>query len=164
MTRKKILDPLYIIPKYLSGIPCSKIGRTIECDEGTVRRRLKEWNVFGLYNPKYKWKGNRKEYHKIYDRERYLKNKEEIDLRNKRYREKTLRKVREYKKDRGCKYCNEGDPCCLDFHHLDPEEKEFEISTMIKKGFSWKRILKEINKCDIICSNCHRKYHCSSVD
>lgn len=58
----------------------------------------------------------------------------------------------------GCSACNESDPCCLDFHHLDPNSKDKKISQLIKYG-SKKRILKEASKCIVLCSNCHRKTH-----
>jgi len=42
----------------------------------------------------------------------------------------------------------------LDFHHINPEEKEFTLSV---KGlcYSWTSILKEAKKCIIVCKNCH---------
>ncbi len=63
----------------------------------------------------------------------------------------------EYKGARGCSRCNEVDPICLDFHHLDPTIKDGMISTMMT--CSQKRILDEISKCIILCANCHRKEH-----
>ena len=59
----------------------------------------------------------------------------------------------------GCKYCDETDPSCLEFHHRNPEEKENKISDLVKYGYSLTTIKKEINKCDCICSNCHSKLH-----
>src|SRR3989344_3716406 len=45
----------------------------------------------------------------------------------------------------------------LDFHHID-KNKEFGIS---KDGItrSWERIRKELDKCILVCSNCHREIH-----
>jgi len=43
----------------------------------------------------------------------------------------------------------------MDFNHRDPSKKEFNISAELhSKG--WAQVLKEIKKCDVICSNCHR--------
>ena len=47
--------------------------------------------------------------------------------------------------------------CQLDFHHFDPKQKTKPISVMY--GCSKKRIAKEINKCIVLCSNCHRLFH-----
>lgn len=44
----------------------------------------------------------------------------------------------------------------FDFHHIDPLEKDFTISSHMT---SWERIKKEIDKCVLICSNCHREVH-----
>ena len=42
----------------------------------------------------------------------------------------------------------------LGFHHLDPKEKDFNIG---RKGFtrSWEKIKKELDKCILVCANCH---------
>ena len=46
----------------------------------------------------------------------------------------------------------------LEFHHLDPNEKDFGIAD---KGFirSWDKIKKELDKCILVCSNCHKEIH-----
>lgn len=46
----------------------------------------------------------------------------------------------------------------LDFHHLDSQTKDFGISA---KGYtrSWKRVKAEIDKCILLCANCHREAH-----
>lgn len=55
-----------------------------------------------------------------------------------------------------CKY----DKCkrALGFHHLDPKKKEFGISS---KGItrSWEKTRKEIDKCVLLCANCHMEVH-----
>ena len=45
----------------------------------------------------------------------------------------------------------------LEFHHTDPNEKDFHISDMASSGYSWLTIMKEIDKCEILCANCHRQ-------
>lgn len=45
----------------------------------------------------------------------------------------------------------------LDFHHLDPSEKDFTPSKGYKK--SWEKLKKELDKCILLCSNCHREVH-----
>jgi len=44
---------------------------------------------------------------------------------------------------------------CLEFHHLDPLEKEFSSGSYV----SWDRVVVEIRKCVMLCSNCHREVH-----
>lgn len=45
----------------------------------------------------------------------------------------------------------------LDFHHLDPKEKEFTIGS--NKGKSWEALKVEVDKCAMVCANCHREIH-----
>jgi hypothetical protein len=59
-----------------------------------------------------------------------------------------------YLKDKSCSVCRESRIPTLDFHHL--RDKEFNISEGVTGGLSLERIKKEIEKCDILCSNCHR--------
>ena len=46
----------------------------------------------------------------------------------------------------------------LEFHHRDPTQKKFSIAM---KGHcrSWERVKAEIEKCDLLCANCHRENH-----
>jgi hypothetical protein len=48
-------------------------------------------------------------------------------------------------------------PDALEFHHLDPNEKDFEISSVRKYDFSL--VQNELDKCLLLCSNCHREEH-----
>ncbi len=61
-----------------------------------------------------------------------------------------------------CIICEEMEGACLDLHHLDPNEKEIEISK-VYKTWSWERLQTEINKCVVLCSNCHRKVHAGLI-
>ena len=46
----------------------------------------------------------------------------------------------------------------LQFHHKDPTQKDFSIS---KSGHchSWQQVLNEIEKCELLCANCHAEEH-----
>lgn len=46
----------------------------------------------------------------------------------------------------------------LEFHHLDPQKKDFGIGY---KGYtrSWVTVQKELDKCILVCSNCHQEIH-----
>lgn len=46
----------------------------------------------------------------------------------------------------------------LAFHHRDPSKKEFGWSKM--RCHSWTTILAELDKCDLLCANCHGEEHC----
>lgn len=59
----------------------------------------------------------------------------------------------------GCTDCSESDPRCLDFHHREDTEKIATVSSMINDCSSKDRIATEIQKCTVLCANCHRKRH-----
>lgn len=63
-----------------------------------------------------------------------------------------------------CEVCGENHPATLDFHHTDPSKKDLSISLMCKWGYTKEKILAEIEKCQVWCSNCHRKFHWSHHD
>lgn len=75
-----------------------------------------------------------------------------------RYRKSRYDFIRK-QKEVGCLICGEKDPACLDFHHLG--DKYEQISHMQSHSFS--TIQKEIDKCVVLCSNCHRKLHYYNV-
>lgn len=59
-----------------------------------------------------------------------------------------------------CEYCGYNkNIAALDFHHLNPDEKEFSLDKRTLGNKSMEKILKEANKCKLLCSNCHREEH-----
>jgi hypothetical protein len=57
-----------------------------------------------------------------------------------------------------CERCGY-DKCqaAMDFHHRDPSRKDFSISS--GRTMSWERAVRELDKCILLCSNCHREEH-----
>lgn len=58
-----------------------------------------------------------------------------------------------------CQYCGYNKYIgALEFHHVNPNEKDFAIS---RSGYtrSWEKVKKELDKCVMLCSNCHREVH-----
>lgn len=76
-------------------------------------------------------------------------------VRRRRYRLKE--KAVEYKGGK-CEICGY-DKCidALEFHHKNPDEKDFGISSGETR--SWGKIKKELDKCIMLCANCHREIH-----
>lgn len=74
--------------------------------------------------------------------------------------------LNEYKSKQVCSnpQCGETSSCCMEFHHLDPQEKDLEISRVVTNGWSIGRIQAEIAKCISLCSNCHKKVHAGELD
>lgn len=81
------------------------------------------------------------------------KNKERDTKRYREYRSF----LDSYKLQHPCWKCGEIDICCLQFHHLDSSKKEFDVSN--PKYRSIDTVIEEINKCIVVCSNCHKKLH-----
>jgi hypothetical protein len=61
-----------------------------------------------------------------------------------------------YLRNKQCIDCGISDVRVLDFDHREPEQKTFSVARALSNGVSWERILMEIEKCTIRCSNCHR--------
>lgn len=45
----------------------------------------------------------------------------------------------------------------MEYHHRDPNEKDFAIGNSLTK--SWSVIKGELDKCIVLCPNCHRTFH-----
>jgi predicted HNH restriction endonuclease len=60
-----------------------------------------------------------------------------------------------------CSKCGlSNEPCCIfDFHHKNPADKKFGISSAITKGKTFEVIKPEATKCIVLCKNCHAKVH-----
>lgn len=102
---------------------------------------------------------NSYEYNRVYNKQWYKDNRENTLKRVRARQAEMVEWYRNYKSTLKCNRCSENHPACLDFHHRDPKEKEFSISTMANSGYTKERILQEIAKCEILCSNCHKKEH-----
>jgi hypothetical protein len=113
------------------------------------------------FSKKYKdrFQSKCKECTKIYLKNHYLKNKEyyidKAQQHNKRYRKNGRQFVWDYLKEHPCVDCGEKDPIVLEFDHF--RDKEYDISSMVHKSISIKKIKSEIDKCEIRCANCHRR-------
>ena len=83
--------------------------------------------------------------------------------------EQTLERQRNFKikcveyKGEKCQICSYNKYVgALEFHHLNPSEKDFSISNVKLYSFS-DTIKKELDKCILVCSNCHREIHANII-
>ena len=111
---------------------CSKCGKELP---------LSEFHKNGFdRNGNQKYRGYCKECANKKESERYYQKKEYIEsFKNK------------------CQKCGESRTYMLDFHHKNKDDKDFTIG-QLKKG-SFELIKKEIDKCTVLCANCHREFH-----
>jgi 5-methylcytosine-specific restriction endonuclease McrA len=74
-------------------------------------------------------------------------------------RRKKIRQMAIEYKGGSCEVCGY-DNCseALEFHHANSSGKDFSIS---EKGYtrSWLRVKEELDKCMLLCANCHRELH-----
>jgi hypothetical protein len=131
-------------PTYQDFATVRKYNRYREDPEyrDRVRAASKKW-----------WLSNRELYNRK-RREKYYQPRPE--------RKQTIRDwLWEYKKTIKCNRCDENHPACLDFHHTDPSEKDFSVASYSLKKVvdDLPVVLAEIQKCIVLCSNCHRKEH-----
>jgi 5-methylcytosine-specific restriction endonuclease McrA len=92
------------------------------------------------------------------DKRRYKDRREYLIGAVKKRRQKIRIMALEYKGGK-CSRC--GYSKCLEaleFHHLESSKKDFGISD---RGYtrSWEKVSKELDKCDLVCANCHRELH-----
>ena len=67
--------------------------------------------------------------------------------------------IGEVKASIGCARCGDTRSYVLDFHHKDPSIKDANIARMTSNKNRLEDIQKEIDKCVVLCSNCHREFH-----
>jgi len=97
---------------------------------------------------------------KLMDKVLYQQNPKRQQQRNTLNKKKYKEQIDLIKANSGCKYCDEKEPCCLDFHHIG--HKTSQISKMRQNGLT--KTLEEIKKCVVVCANCHRKLHAGIMD
>ena len=89
----------------------------------------------------------------------YHANKEVyLEVQKKRKRDRKLKAI-EYKGNK-CYDCgNSFHQSVYEFHHLDPSTKEANPASL--KSASWEKFKEELDKCVMLCANCHRMRHWS---
>lgn len=88
-----------------------------------------------------------------------LTREQRIEYQRKKYRDFRLW-LEGYKTDKKCAICGYNEHTeILQFHHVNPKDKSFEISDGNACSRSKEAILNEMKKCIIVCPNCHRWIH-----
>ncbi len=108
-----------------------------------------------------KWHINNPEYKKIKDNKKYIEDPESRksywNNQKKELNKKRRDFVENYKIYKCCIKCNDNRHYLLDFHHIQPENKKFNLGDATK--YSIKKIEEEIKKCILLCRNCHSEFH-----
>jgi 5-methylcytosine-specific restriction endonuclease McrA len=95
------------------------------------------------------------EYQRKWYKKNYKKQIEKVRLNRIRLREY----IQSVKMKSKCLSCGFSNPIALQFHHINPSTKEFDLSHAHLTGRSIKNIQKEIDKCIVLCANCHFILH-----
>ena len=128
---------------------CTKCEVEKNCGLFSVRKKSKDGLAFWCRDCfKDYWSKRYYENHRYY-RDSHSRSRNKL-------REEYARKVFEYLKNHSCVTCGESDPIVLEFDHRDRSDKIESVSVMTRNS-SWKRIEFEIQKCDVLCANCHRR-------
>lgn len=102
--------------------------------------------------------GTCKKCHKEYRRKHYILNRQTYINKAIDYKKNIASWFIDFKSTLSCENCGESRHWVLDFHHADPLTKEGEICDFINNQ-SKQKALREIAKCKVLCSNCHRDLH-----
>lgn len=114
----------------------------------------KNLNAFGKRGNKLQ--GYCKECKKIHIRQHYNQNKKYYIQKAKDRKFKIKEIIDKYKSENPCLDCKKYFPSiAMDFDHRDPKTKHNDVSKMLNLG-NFDKIIKEIQKCDLVCACCHR--------
>lgn len=107
----------------------------------------------------YKDKEKQREKNREYQKKHYEQKKDYYIQKAKEGKQKIKTEFEEYKKTLSCSVCGESHPATLDFHHVDRTKKDIILSQAVGRNWGWTSLKREIEKCVVLCSNCHRKLH-----
>lgn len=71
-------------------------------------------------------------------------------------------KYNTWKQTLSCSICDENHSWCIDFHHINSSTKDGTVSSFARRA-GGRKFVEELEKCLIVCSNCHRKIHAGSI-
>lgn len=79
-------------------------------------------------------------------------------MTNRKEHRNLLRCLRDERKGTICSDCHGTFPKhILEFDHINPENKVADIGILINKAVTIEVFIEELNKCEVLCSNCHKE-------
>lgn len=100
-----------------------------------------------------------KECHRTRNRVHYGDNKDAYKASARKFKLSLRDWYQTLKRGKQCICCGETKYWRLSFHHINTDDKDMEVSQMVIKNVSRARILAEIEKCVVVCHNCHSDIH-----
>jgi hypothetical protein len=99
------------------------------------------------------WKKSNPEYQRQWN----ARNKEKVSATRRRRRQRITEAINLIKSN-PCTDCGvQYPPHVMDFDHIEPSNKSYDIHRLKSDGASVEAIKKEISKCELVCANCHRE-------
>lgn len=127
--------------------------------KGKTCSTCKEWKPLEEFNKRStspdgrQWKC--RECNKAYHYEHLERHLAQIYARKARLRAENKPKLWKYLLEHPCTDCGEVDPVVLEFDHI--RDKSSDVTRLVHTGESWQRVMREIEKCEVVCANCHRR-------
>lgn len=173
-----------IVDLTLQGLSHEAVCKQLNVSKNTVIKYLRQYNII---SPKYDYKEITpellqqiqdyynevksckkvcKEFHISFERLRkyiiFDKSKEKKLVHKPKDTAKRYKQLLVEYKGGKCQICGYN-KCvqAMDFHHIDPNIKSFQISGGTK---SLNKLKQEVDKCILLCSNCHRELHAGLID
>ena len=126
------------------------------CTKCKTKKSIKEFNKKSKSKDGYN--SHCRECNKEALKSHYRRNKEKYKERNNKKREQLRKDFQKFKETLSCTKCDEDRWWVLDFHHRDPKMKDGYVGRFFIEN-SKDRFEKELEKCDVLCANCHRDAH-----
>ena len=98
-----------------------------------------------------------KEHSKLWYRKNSSRHRKRVRENKKILKMQKTQFILNYLKEHPCVVCGELDPIVLEFDHLNKKTKYMNVSHMVSDAFGLDRIKEEIEKCQVLCANCHRR-------
>lgn len=105
----------------------------------------------------YKDASIRKQKHKEYSRDYYIKNGDKVRKRAAELKREKRVAWSKFKSTFKCTNCGFSHPVAIDFHHVDRTDHK-SVNLLAQQG-NYKEAMEEIKKCIPLCANCHRIHH-----
>ena len=172
MENKQYKNAEWLHKKYVEEeMSARQIGQVCGVAHITILKWLQKFNIprraFGSHmgEKHHQWKGGRKAAEERRRKtEKYKESQKKWLKAHPNYMTEKCRKMKEraveYKGGK-CLACfiefDGNNACIFDFHHRNPKEKELSIGALLSR--KWEKIKPELDKTDMLCSNCHRLKH-----
>lgn len=123
---------------------CSTCRQFKALEDFNLLRRARDGRQYNCRRCNSQWHADHKRHHNAM-----------IKRRNVAVARRNATRMWDYLREHPCVDCGETDPLVLEFDHL--RDKLAAISVLIRSVERWDAVLAEIEKCEVVCANCHRR-------